>query len=1304
VTVTTDRRPGALSPIATAPVAPAVFRSSAAPAPRTLVDIFDATVRTHPGARALDNGTTALTYRELADEVDAVCASLAAQGIGAGDRIGVRVSSGTAELYLAILAVLAAGAAYVPVDADDPEERAELVFTEADVVAVLGDGLDVSLRRTPGGRTGRPGPADDAWVIFTSGSTGTPKGVAVSHGAAAAFVDAEAQLFLAGGSDEAMGPQDRVLAGLSVAFDASCEEMWLAWRHGACLVPAERSLVRSGVDLGPWLAEQRISVVSTVPTLAALWPVEALDEVRLLIFGGEACPPELAERLAVEGREVWNTYGPTEATVVACAARMTGYGPVRIGLPLAGWQLAVVDPAGEPVAMGGTGELVIGGVGLARYLDATKDAEKFAPLPALGWQRAYRSGDIVRAEPAGLLFVGRGDEQVKLGGRRIELGEVDAALQALPGVAGAAAAVQRTAAGNQLLVGYVVPREGTDFDVETAALRIREQLPAALVPLLAVVDGLPTRTSGKVDRAALPWPPASAGTAAGELTPTEEWLAGGWEEILGIRPTEADADFFNNGGGSLNAAQLVAWIRRRHPRVAVADIYLHPKLSQLAAVLAALGTTTAVRREVRPTPRRAGLVQGLLMLPMFALVGLRWLTVLAALGNVVALIGPASWAPAVSWWWVALGWALLISPLGRIALAAGGARLLLRGVRPGRYPRGGSVHLRLWAAERLAELTGATSVGGASWMITYAKALGADIGPDVDLHSAPPVTGLLKLGRGAAVEPEADLSGHWVDGDVVHIGKVRVGAGARIGSRSTLMPGARVGKGARIAAGSTVTGAVPANQRWAGAPATRAAKEPAAWPAQRPPRSRLRSRFWAAAYGLTAQLLGLVPVVATVPALALLGWTLAFRPAVGALLAAVAVGTVVYVVGYALVVLVAVRALSIGLRAGYHPVQGRVAWQVWATERLMGMARVGLFPLYASLFTPVWLRLLGAKVGRGVEASTVLALPAMTTVADGAFLADDTMVATYELSHGWLRVAPARIGKQAFLGNSGMAAPGRTVPKRGLVGVLSSAPRKAKKGSSWLGAPPMPLRRTVEAADTSRTFDPPLRLKLARAAIELCRIIPVMCAGALAVGVLAALASVWHAFGAWAAALAAGPVLLAAAIVAGATATAAKWLLVGRFRVADRALWTSFVWRNELADTFVEVLAAPWLVRFATGTPLLTAWLRTLGARIGRGVWLETYWLPEYDLVRLGDGATVNRGCVVQTHLFHDRVMSMDEVTLGAGAALGPHGIVLPGASIGARTTVGPGSLVTRGDAVPADSRWLGNPIATWPAPAARRA
>ncbi|MBB4683044.1 Pls/PosA family non-ribosomal peptide synthetase [Amycolatopsis jiangsuensis] len=1294
MTLTADSGSTELARAVEAALAPALFRTESAVVRRTLLDVLTTTAERHPNAPALDDGVSTLSYRRLLEEIEDYARRLREHGVGLGDRVGVRISSGTAELYVAILATLSVGAAYVPVDADDPDERAELVFGEAGVAAVVTDGT-ITAHGTPGGRTGRPGPADDAWIIFTSGSTGKPKGVAVTHGSAAAFVDAEAQLFL---TDEPIGPGDRVLAGLSVAFDASCEEMWLAWRHGACLAPAPRALVRTGVDLGPWLVAQRITVVSTVPTLAALWPADALEDVRLLIFGGEACPPELAERVAVEGREVWNTYGPTEATVVACAAQLTGEGPVRIGLPLAGWQLAVVNDDGELVAMGETGELVIGGAGLARYLDEEKDAQKFAPLPALGWERAYRSGDMVRAETEGLLFLGRLDEQVKLGGRRIELGEVDAALQALPGVLGGAAAIRRTKAGNQVLVGYLVPEDGRSLDLDDAATRLRAQLPAALVPLLAVVAGLPTRTSGKVDRAALPWPLSTVDASAAGLSPTEAWLAEGWGEILGVSVSTARADFFTHGGGSLTAAQLIARIRTRHPDVSVSDIYQHPKLGDLAAKLDALSVRETERRDIAPVPRRAGVLQSLLMVPLMGLVGLRWATLAGAGSNVLALLG-FSWAPTLNWAWLVLAWLVLFSPAGRIAIAAGGARILLSGVRPGSYPRGGSVHLRLWTAEKLAGFSGADSVAGASWMTTYAKALGARIGRDVDLHSPPPVTGFLKLGRGAAVEPEADLSGHWVDGDLVHIGKVRIGAEARVGARSTLFPGARVGKGAEIAAGSTVRGAVPAGQRWAGSPAVRVGKDvkdALKWPASRPP----RSRFWAAVYGATSLTLGLLPGIAALAGVAVLGSAIAGAPTLAdaglRALAAVPLATLAYFLAYALLVLIGVRSLAAGLVEGYHPVHGRVAWQVWATERLMGMAREGLFPLYASLFTPVWLRLLGAKVGRGVEASTVLALPKMTKVDSGAFLADDTMVATYELGHGWLHVAPARIGKQAFLGNSGMTAPGRSVPKRGLVGVLSSTPAKAKKGSSYLGMPPLPVRRAVGDADTSRTYTPPLHLKAARALVELCRIVPVMCGVALTVGVAVTLLALAAEAGFLVAALLAGPVLLAAGIVAALTATAAKWLLVGKFREVDHPLWSSFVWRNELADTFVETFAVPWLVGSLGGTPLLNAWLRTMGARIGRGVWLETYWLPESDLVSLGDGATVNRGCVVQTHLFHDRIMTMSRVEVAEGATLGQHGIVLPGASIGARTTVGPGSLVTRGDAVPADTRWLGNPISVW--------
>ncbi|WP_225098317.1 Pls/PosA family non-ribosomal peptide synthetase [Streptomyces sp. CoH27] len=1258
------------------------FSARSAASPRTLVDVFEATVRSHPDEPALDDGTACLTYRALAAEVERLRRSLAGAGVGLGDRVGVRVPSGTNELYVAILAVLAAGAAYVPVDAEDPDERAELVFGEAEVRAVIGAGHAISVQGDAGSPAARPGIEHDAWIIFTSGSTGKPKGVAVTHRSAAAFVDAEAALFL---TEEPIGPGDRVMAGLSVAFDASCEEMWLAWRYGACLVPVPRSQVRSGADLGPWLVEQEITVVSTVPTLAALWEPEALSDVRLLIFGGEACPPELAQRLVTEGREVWNTYGPTEATVVACAALLTGAEPIRIGLPLNGWELAVVDERGEPVAMGGSGQLVIGGVGLARYLDAEKDAEKYAPLDSLGWERAYRSGDLVKAEPEGLVFLGRADEQIKLGGRRIELGEVDAALQALPGVAGAAAAVRTARSGNQLLVGYVVTQDG--WDHAAAVEKLRAELPAALVPLLAPVAELPTRTSGKVDRSALPWPLEGVETPKAELYGTEAWLAEQWAEVLGIPVSGAGDDFFAIGGGSLAAAQLTTRLRTRYPSAAVLDIYQQPTLRKLARRLEESAQDDGGTRTVAPVPVRAQAVQLLLLLALFTLLGLRWTLVLAAAGN---LLPGFSWLPTAPWWLLAAGALVFFSPPGRIALAAGGARLLLRGLEPGRYPRGGSVHLRLWTAERLAEFSGATTLTG-SWLERYARALGAKVGPEVDLHSLPPVTGMLKLGRGAAVESEVDLSGYWLDGDRLEVGPVKVGAHATVGTRSMLFPGARVGKRAEVAPGSAVTGQIPTGQRWAGAPAVKLGKAKRNWPKERPQ----RGRYWRVMYGLTGLALSALPLVAGVAALLVALLFVTPGGSAGEALRGAALGlvpaTLAYGLAYALLILVAVRGLSVGLREGTHPTHSRVGWQAWTVTQLMDRSRETLFPLYAGLVTPVWLRLLGMRIGRGAEVSTVLALPSLTTVGDGAFLADDTLTAPYELGGGWVRIGRAQIGRRAFLGNSGMTAPGRSVPDGGLVGVLSATPKKAKKGTSYLGLPPVKLPRSATGGDQSRTFDPPARLLWARGLVELCRIVPVLCSAALAVATVAALC----ALGAWAPLLS-GLVLFAAGATAAVVSIVAKWALVGRHRAGEHPLWSGFVWRNELADTFVEVLAVPWLAGSVPGTPVLTAWLRGLGARIGRGVWVESYWLPETDLVTLEDAATVNRGCVLQTHLFHDRILRTDTVVLREGATLGPGGIVLPGSTVGARTTLGPASLVMAAESVPDDTRWLGNPIEAW--------
>ncbi|WIE60099.1 amino acid adenylation domain-containing protein [Curtobacterium sp. MCLR17_032] len=1274
-------------------------RGSRATPARTLLDVLAATAETHPDALALETPDGPLDYRALLALVHERADDLARHGVHRGDRVGIRIPSGGRDLSVSILAVLAAGAAYVPVDADDPEERATLVFGEADVVGVIGAGGVLRSRdgtalpvTDPAASAEPPTVDDDAWIIFTSGSTGVPKGVAVTHRSAAAFVDAEARMFL---QSAPLGPTDRVLAGLSVAFDASCEEMWLAWGHGACLVPAPRSLVKSGVDLGPWLIAHGITVVSTVPTLAALWPDDALESVRLVIFGGEACPPELAARIASRDREVWNTYGPTETTVVACGALLDGSTPIRIGLPLDGWDLAVVDAEGQRVAPGQVGELVIGGVGLGRYLDPAKDAEKYAPFPALGWERAYRSGDLVRYDPEGLVFQGRADDQVKLGGRRIELGEIDAALQALDDVAGGAAVVQRTPAGNQVLVGYVAPVAGATIDTSAANERLRQELPAALVPLLAVVDVLPTRTSGKVDRAALPWP--LAGATGTDLPPTVAWIAERWSAILGVPVADVDDDFFAHGGGSLTAAQLVSAIRERYPTTTVADVYDHPRIGALADALDESGPVAAASRHVVPVPPATGALLTLLGLPLQVLRGLRLLSWTALVAQVLHTT-TMPFLPVLPWPALVVGLLLFVTPAGKMTLTVVAARLLLAGVRAGDHPRGGSVHVRVWLAERIAEAVDGPSTAGAPWISYYARALGATIGRDVDLHTLPPVTGMLTIGKRASIEPEVDLAGHWVDGDVFRLGPVHVGADAVVHSRSTLMPGAHVGDGAEVEAGSAVAGRVPDGQRWAGSPAERVGSARHGREAR--PASPKR---WLLAYGVGSVVVAGLPVVGVAAGLAVaaavVGRPGSLGAAVGPALLAVPLATVVAGVVYAGLVVAAVRLLGLGLVEGRHPVRSRTGWQVWSTERILDAARTLLFPLYASLVTPLWLRLLGAKVGRDTEISTVLLIPALTQIASGAFLADDTMVATYELGAGRVKIGRSKVGRRAFLGNSGMTGAGRSVPREALVAVLSAVPKKAKRGSSWLGSPPVRLRRAAAQFDEERTFRPPTRLKVARGAWELLRLVAPMVSAGIGLGVATTLLALWSTVGIGWTVLLAGPVLIVAGAVAAAVSTLAKWAFVGRITATEHPLWSSFVWRNEVQDTFVETVARPWFAEQAIGTPALSAWLRSLGATIGRGVWCETYWLPEADLVTIGDGATIARGTVVQTHLFHDRVMQLDTVTLDAGATLGPHGVVLPAAGVGPGATVGPASLVMRGEQVPAGTLWAGNPISPWEHP-----
>lgn len=1275
----------------------AIFPRSQAHRARTLIDVVWESITTYAESPAIDDGTACLTYGALGSRMKALAERLWARGIGAGDRVGVRAQSGSSDLYIAILGIMACGAAYVPVDIDEPHDRAETVWSEAGVCAKIGGHLEISLvpvRRAHGHRR-EPLPEDDAWIIFTSGSTGKPKGVAVTHRSAAAWADAEADMFCQGNP---LGPGDRVLAGLSVSFDASCEEMWLAWRNGACLVPAPRTIVRSGADLGPWLVQRHITATSTVPTLAALWPADALDGIRLLILGGEACPAALMNRLAGSRREVWNTYGPTEATVISCGAMFDGTEPNRIGLPLPGWDLAVVGREGNPVRWGEVGELVIGGVGLGRYLDPTEDAAKYAPMAGLGWSRAYRSGDLVLADPRGLVFRGRADDQVKLAGRRVELGEIDAALTRIPNVAAAASAVRTTSTGNSVLAGFLVPASGTDIDLAAARSRLMEVLPAQLVPTLGVVQSLPIKASGKVDRKALPWP-LSGGLpvdSAEELTGTYAWLAEQWTKVLGPTNLTMHSDFFALGGGSVAAAQLISLVRTRHAEASIADIYATPGLGPMADHLDGLAAPTWDKRESTSTPRWTGLLQLPLILGLYYANGLKYLTALAVASLILRMAG-ATWAPNPPLLPTVAAWFVLFSAPSRLAIAAGCARLLTHGILPGSFPRGGLVHVRLWAAERIVAYCALDSLMGTPFASWYARAVGCHIGKGVHLDAIPPVTGMAVIGSNASIERGVDMAGYWIDGGVLTIGSIDIGSHATVGARSTLLPGAHIGTAAEVAPGTCVSGFVPDGQHWTGSPMRHVGVAGKGWPET--PAPQRSARVERLRYPLS--LFGLVPIMAlsALPAELLIFMAGRGSGDLESTLQTVAVWTPLAVVltlmTYLFLTAGLVRLLSRLIAPGFHPSAGPAAWAAWLIDLLLTRALKLAYAIYASLFTPRWMRLLGAKVGKGVEISTVETMPRLTNIQDRSFLADHSLVSFKRARGGWLQFGQASVGEKSFLGNSAVVGPGRRMPDKSLIAVLSSVPDDMPEGTSWFGRPPIKLTRPVDHSDPSRTYNPPRRLLAARGAVEACRIVPSIITAWLGLVALYVLASTYSQSGLMITILLSGPVLLCTAVASCLVALAAKWALVGRFRPSAHPLWSSFVWRNELADVFTESLAGE-LIGMSVGTPIINLWLRCMGTKVGRRVWCETRRLPEFDLITLRDGVTVNRGCVLQTHLFHDRIMRMDEINLGMNSTLGPNSIVLPGSSVGSGATVGAASLVMLSEAVPADSKWAGNPLHIW--------
>ncbi|MFD9654916.1 non-ribosomal peptide synthetase [Streptomyces mirabilis] len=556
------------------------------PTPAALLhELFERKARAVPARIAAECPDGSLTYAALDARADAVAGELRRAGVRPGERVAVRRRRGLALLE-AVLGVLKAGAAYLPVDPQAPRQRMDGQLADSGVRIMLDD---EGLHALPGGSAGVPPAASRgpiAYVLYTSGSTGRPKGVVVPHAAAVDFVTQFGDLF-------GIGEGSRVLQFSNLTFDVSVLEIFTALCRGGTVCMPPLDTVRAPGDLADYLRDALIEVAALPPTVADLIPVRPGLPLRVLSLGGEPVPAALAARWYEPGRQVLNSYGPTEATVIV-ASHPCGPDqgePVPFGRPRPNTHAYVVDAFGGLAPDGVPGELWLGGAGVADGYENAPDATRasFVPDPFMpGRGTVYRTGDrCALGRDAELTFHGRIDGQVKIRGFRVELGEVEAVLAAHRDVSRAAAGVVGSGVGARL-AAWVVP---TSARCETTRLIrwLGERLPAYMVPAtVEVIDALPLTRHGKVDRAALPEPrPHSAAPAAEPRTPEEAAVTGALAATLGLDRVGVHDGFFDLGGTSLQIMRLLDEIERRlGVAPSVGDVYAAPTAEALAGRVA----------------------------------------------------------------------------------------------------------------------------------------------------------------------------------------------------------------------------------------------------------------------------------------------------------------------------------------------------------------------------------------------------------------------------------------------------------------------------------------------------------------------------------------------------------------------------------------------------------------------------------------------------------------------------------------------------------------------------------------------
>jgi non-ribosomal peptide synthetase-like protein len=756
-----------------------------------------------------------------------------------------------------------------------------------------------------------------------------------------------------------------------------------------------------------------------------------------------------------------------------------------------------------------------------------------------------------------------------------------------------------------------------------------------------------------------------------------------WAELFGRESVSCADDFFADlGGHSLLAAEMISTLRDEFGDLSVLDLYNNPTVAGLARHCAPRTATVAPARPPISRTRylAAAAVQSAGVYFLFGLTATQWL-VPFLLWTALHRSAPLALAETLSVL-LALHPALLVLTIALKWAVLGKAK-------PGRYPLWSVYYLRWWFVDRLLSLAPTGALAGTPLINVFYRLLGARIGRHVFIGSdAINAPDLVSIGDDSAIGMEVALRPARVEDGTLVLAPIRIGRRCTVGTGALLAGGAALGDDASVGELSLLSGAVPGGEHWVGSPA-RFAGAAFLGVVTRP--GHLQRVWFCAASTICAIAVPLYTLTAAVPGVIALHhaqekwggyWYLLLSPAVA----------LAFVLIVALNIAAAKWLLLGKVAPGRHRLFGGFYLRWWIFEQSMAVSLDVIGGLFATLFLNPWYRLLGVRLGRHSEVSTAAAhAPDLLEVGDDAFVADAVSLGAPRISRGTMELKATMIGNRSFIGNSAVVPGGRTIADDCLVGCLSSAPAASTAGKSWFGSPAveLPQRHASAAFSLEETFRPPRGLVVRRLLMESLRIllpptcmVVLTCLSLRVAGVLPRLALI-----------AVFPLLgIAAGAVAALFAIGMKWLLMGRYRPVEKPLWSGFVWRTELITALHENLVDPLLNELLMGTPFAAWFYRSLGAKIGKRVYLGTSYFTEYDLVEIGDDACLNEDATIQTHLFEDRVMKMSRIHIGDRCTVGASAVVLYDSIMRDGSSLGPLSLLMKGETLPAASSWEGSP------------